>query len=82
MADPEVLADDLLPEDAYDAGDPFELRLEVVERWVVSALGEDDAKSRRLRLRLALQALDALSSESLGFIDRVSDARDRARGGD
>ena len=79
MAEP-AIARDLLPEDAYDGHDPFPERLAVLERMVASLAEDPDTESRALRAALALRWLDELGAEALRFFNRVTTARDRARG--
>jgi len=71
MTEPTAIADDLLPEDAYDAGDPFHERLDVLERAIKSYILNPDPIRRRPLLNL----LDKLQDESLIFIDRLTEAR-------
>jgi hypothetical protein len=80
MAEPQ-LARDLLPEDSYDAGDPLGVRLDTVERVVLSVLADTDAASRATRRPVALRLLDKIGEELLTLMDRVTAARARMEGG-
>jgi hypothetical protein len=77
MAEP--LANDLLPEDSYDAGDPFDIRLTVLEHAIKSYL-VDESSNRDFRRRSLMNLLDKISDESLAFIDRLTEARAQLKG--
>jgi hypothetical protein len=76
MADP-VQVRDLLPEDAYDGDDPFDVRLDTMERVVQSINDDDDIASRTIRRTVALRTLDRLGDEVLVLVDRVAALRRR-----
>ena len=78
----EVQVRDLLPEDAYDAGDPLELRLELLERWIISLLEEPDDATRRARARGASNVLDRISDQIAALDDRIDAARSKIRAAD
>ena len=73
---------DLLPEDAYDAGDPLGDRIRLAGRIVNDVLADPDTGSRTRRRRDVLQLLDRLGDEVLTLMDLVSEARARMEGGE
>jgi hypothetical protein len=72
MAEP--IASDLLPEDAYDGGDPISDRVAVIERAVASWRIDSDSESKRIRQQPLLSALATLAEdrESKPFIKLLS----------
>lgn len=77
MAEPRVTVGDLLPEDAYDAGDPFDVRLRIIDRLVADLVDHPDAPFHSARRRLAINKLADLNDEALGFLDRLTIIHDR-----
>lgn len=69
---PDILPQDLLPEDAYDGDDPFHIRLRVIERAVTSYLEDTDEESKQMRRRGIIRAIEKLNAESLEFVDRMT----------
>jgi len=71
------------PEDAWDEGDPIEVKLELLERWVpsirVERLGAHDHKRVVTRILLALAAVHKLSLETadLSILGLLGALRDR-----
>jgi hypothetical protein len=58
-----IVFGDLDPEDAYDAGDPPEIRVAVLERIAVALRDNPDDGRRALRRLGALRLLDNLDLE-------------------
>jgi hypothetical protein len=77
MAEPTQVRD-LLPEDAYDGDDPFDIRLSVAERAVESWV-DDNAEGRDQRLVGLLRLLDKLQDEIQQGLDRLTVARSKMR---
>lgn len=61
------------PEDSYDAGDPLDVRLDVLERIVADLYARDDRRGQRRRD--ALRLVDNL--EHVSSVDRPRLARVR-----
>jgi hypothetical protein len=64
---------DILPEDAYDAADPFGERLRIVEAMCAS-WAIDTRQNRELRRGAIMRTLDKINDEALSFFDRVTAA--------
>lgn len=66
---------DLEPEDAYDASDPLDVRLEVIARVWRARIGDDDEARRHRRFLEVRRLLDNIVDELLDDgddIDRVT----------
>ncbi len=67
---------DFDPEDAYDSGDPVELRIAVLRRVAAALAAAPTDKRLRFRLLDALRLLDNLDTEAPGeFADELDELR-------